>query len=107
MKPTTNNLEGWEELYNKGIKELHELTIAIEQAIREGGVEGRVAQDNLSSQFNDKLKQFISDLRKKDMEELIKRVEALYELEEDDGYSTGYRCCQIESEQLIKDYYNK
>ena len=98
MKPTTNNLEGWEELYNKGIKELHELTIAIEQAIREGGVEGRVAQDNLSSQFNDKLKQFISSLRKNDEEELTKKI--MRNLEKSRDYEVAYRVAD-----LIKEYY--
>jgi uncharacterized protein (UPF0335 family) len=49
MKPTTNNLERWEERWDKFYK------------------------DNYESGFSsDDIKQFISDLRKKDMEELIK-----------------------------------
>jgi len=64
----------WQEKYNEGIKELHELTVAIEIAINEGGIRGNVAKDNLSSQFNDKLKQFISDLRKQTLDEVISYI---------------------------------
>ena len=60
-----------------------------------------------STKTINEIKQFIVDIRKHDEEELIKKVDALYEFEEDDGYSCGYRCCQIESEQIIKDHYAK
>lgn len=76
-----NSTKTWQDEYNMGTKELLELTTAIEYAINEGGLRGNVAKDNLSRQFNDKLKQFISDLRKKDMEELIMILNGAWSVE--------------------------
>jgi methyl coenzyme M reductase subunit C-like uncharacterized protein (methanogenesis marker protein 7) len=72
MKPTTNNLEGW-----------------IDKEFPDNYCQ-RVSALELKKQF----KQFISDLRKKDMEELIKMFEGDY-------FETNNK----EIGQLIQDYY--
>ena len=80
MKPTTNNLEGWE-------KKLENISYDIDD-------------EDLTNEpvipFSN-AKQFISDLRKHDMEELINKFT------DDLGLELNGR----EIKQLIKEYYNK
>lgn len=88
----TNNLEGWEERFDRelnfGRKGYHSL--------EEG------------EDFYYRVIKFIKNLRKKDMEELIKMLP-----DERSGvwgnaeFVRGYNNCVREFKQLIQDYYNK
>jgi hypothetical protein len=91
-QPTTNNLEGWAKDFDKEFD-------------FKWGENPKIT--------NDKVKQFISDLRKHDMEELIKRLKSKIDHSNDDaGFGgeesvEGFNRALDESEQLIKEYYNK
>jgi mRNA-degrading endonuclease YafQ of YafQ-DinJ toxin-antitoxin module len=96
-QPTTNNLEGWEEEFNK-------------YKLEENG------KWKIERVF---AKKFISELKKRDMEELIKIVSKLKtEFETRVAWknlkpeSRGYNQCALKTQikvkqvkQLIKDYY--
>jgi hypothetical protein len=86
-QPTTNNLEGWEEEFDEkfGVEETTEYYQELARRI----------------------KQFISDLRKKDEEELIERLPDKYPAEEgQDTSEVGFNTAVNYIKKLIKNYYN-
>jgi hypothetical protein len=90
-QPTTNNLEGWEFLKDKILADIGVIVMII---VMEGKNTNNVIK--IINNLVYYVKQFISDTRKKDMEELIKRVEQRWITAND----------QFNFKQLIKDYYN-
>lgn len=85
-QPTTNNLERWEESFGKQFN---------------GIINSSFECCDAEKLFSD-VKQFISDLRKHDMVELIKMLRN--KPNKDD---ISFDLCSHEVKRLIKDYYNK
>jgi len=80
-QPTTNNLDGWEKTYKEKFSYVPVLLrMAIRQDVKDW-------LNKVNQERDKEIIQFISDLRKHDMEELIKKIPAF-----------GV---------IIKDYYNK
>ena len=90
-QPTTNNLEGWEFLKDKILADIGVIVMII---VMEGKNTNNVIK--IINNLVYYVKQFISDTRKKDMEELMNKFT------NDLGLELNGR----EIKQLIKDYYN-
>lgn len=93
-QPTINNLERWEEFLEK-YRWMYSVFY----------IDKNREQQNEYERFEKRLKQFISDIRKHDMEELIKMLPKADNLYYENGqFLSSYK---KEVEQLIKDYYVK
>jgi len=98
-QPTTNNLEGWEDEFDKKFQ-------LIPDGIRHIKYLFRINEDSsYSIAIPENIKQFISDLRKHDMEELIKRLPEKTEFA--NGEFQAMACGRLLTSitKLIKDYY--
>lgn len=84
---STNNLEGWEEEFNRRF--VYEEDVVSYHSSGGSGTIKRLKQDHFG------MIKFITELRKHDMEELIKM------------FSFTHDSFASEREELIKDYYNK
>ncbi|MEI6529702.1 MAG: hypothetical protein WCN88_04920, partial [Candidatus Falkowbacteria bacterium] len=72
--PTTNNLEGWEERFGKEYTNLVLDITGYKCSDKNGRVSREKVVELMYEENREKFKQFISDLRKHDMEELIKKL---------------------------------
>lgn len=73
-QPTTNNLEGWEERFGKEYTNLVLDITGYKCSDKNGRVSREKVVELMYEENREKFKQFISDLRKHDMEELIKKL---------------------------------